>query len=252
MATEHVDGGAVREIERIAREAAAIDGKTTIIDGVIRSAVPLHDTRLKQPDPAPLALGTLQSLADYAKSEIDFTFREARTEFVHIEGPRAVSFGTGCFGPFAQRATLAKAVASECGFNFGRYLPHEQFLIGLMSQFEETPDRGRLAALLGSIKWEAGVTTADDGVSQQVTARKGIVLAATVTAPQFFKLRPFRTFGEIEQPESVFLLRVQAGADKPACAMLEETDGGRWELEAVSKIKTWLKTEIDAAIPILG
>lgn len=55
---------------------------------------------------------------------------------------------------------------------------------------------------------EKSVRTNDNGVTQTVEARQGVSLNAMVDVKPRVMLRPFRTFLEVEQPESEFLLRV--------------------------------------------
>ena len=54
------------------------------------------------------------------------------------------------------------------------------------------------------------------------------------------QLRPFRTFLEVEQPESEFLLRVDA--DKGIG--LFEADGGVWKLEAKRNIADYFASHL--------
>lgn len=54
---------------------------------------------------------------------------------------------------------------------------------------------------------ENSVSTNDNGVTQTVEARQGVALNALIEIKPRVMLRPFRTFLEVEQPESEFLLR---------------------------------------------
>ena len=51
------------------------------------------------------------------------------------------------------------------------------------------------------------------------------------------KLRPYRTFLEVEQPESDFLIRIREGGE----IGFFEADGGAWKLFARSIIKSKLE-----------
>ena len=53
-------------------------------------------------------------------------------------------------------------------------------------------------------------------------------------------LAPYRTFLEVEQPESDFVLRV----NKEAKLALFEADGGFWKLEAVRLVKEYLSDNL--------
>ena len=53
-------------------------------------------------------------------------------------------------------------------------------------------------------------------------------------------LRPFRTFQEVEQPESEFLLRM----DEEGNIGLFEADGGMWKLKARQTVKAFLEEQL--------
>jgi len=76
------------------------------------------------------------------------------------------------------------------------------------------------------------VTSDGNGVTQTVEARQGVALNAVVEIKPRVMLRPFRTFLEVEQPESEFLLRV----DPDEGIGFFEADGGIWKLEAKKNI----------------
>lgn len=89
-----------------------------------------------------------------------------------------------------------------------------------------------LLDLLSRMTNENSVSTNDNGVTQTVEARQGVALNAVVEIKPRVMLRPFRTFLEVEQPESEFLLRV----DPDEGIGFFEADGGIWKLEAKKNI----------------
>ena len=52
-------------------------------------------------------------------------------------------------------------------------------------------------------------------------------------------LRPYRTFQEVEQPESLFLIRLSERGIR-----FVEADGGMWKLHARETIKAFLEDEL--------
>ena len=52
-------------------------------------------------------------------------------------------------------------------------------------------------------------------------------------------LTPFRTFYEVEQPESEFVFRIENRGDAPKFKLIE-ADGGRWKYEAMQQIKEYI------------
>ena len=93
-----------------------------------------------------------------------------------------------------------------------------------------------LLDLLSRMSTDSVVTTKDNGVTQTVEAKTGVSLKQNVEINPRVKLQPFRTFLEVEQPESEYLLRV----DEEGRIGLFEADGGVWKLEAKRNVKAYL------------
>ena len=85
------------------------------------------------------------------------------------------------------------------------------------------------------------VKTEDNGITQVVTARAGAALGAVNVQP-IWCLRPYRTFTEIEQPESLFLLRLHSDGSETSYR-LYETDGGAWAVTAMNDVRDYLRAE---------
>lgn len=58
------------------------------------------------------------------------------------------------------------------------------------------------------------------------------------------KLQPFRTFIEVAQPESEFLLRL----NDDGCIGLYPADGGVWKLEASRNVAGYFEKELEDLI----
>jgi hypothetical protein len=87
-------------------------------------------------------------------------------------------------------------------------------------------DRDIMLKVVGNIKEETVNTIGDDGVSQAVVAKMGVATVANVKVPNPVVLKPYRTFVEVDQPESEFIFRMQSG---PRCALFEATAAnGNW------------------------
>lgn len=95
------------------------------------------------------------------------------------------------------------------------------------------------------------MTSTDNGVTQKVEAKTGIALNSVVEIKPRVTLRPFRTFIEVEQPESEFLLRVNQSGE----IGLFEADGGVWKLEATRNVAAYfedkLKDLVDAGTVVV-
>ena len=125
------------------------------------------------------------------------------------------------------------------GFTDG-YRDHESAIIQLRSKFVPNEGTEYLLDLLSRISEDSSVTSTDNGVSQVVEVRKGVSLLNKVTVKPRVLLRPYRTFHEVEQPESEFLLRVGEGAK----VGLFEADGGMWKLQARNTVKAFLEESL--------
>jgi len=206
---------------------------------------------LPQPEnlPPTLKLGTLEGFASYVRDNRDGLTRSQL--LAHVVNPGRVDLLGPLAGPFRQRATLAQAELALFGasvFTFGQWHDMETFIIGLQAAFVPTDTLAQVLRLIGNVKDEAVRQTTDDGVTQSVVAKQGAVLVAEVPVPNPVTLAPYRTFREVQQPVSSFILRLRSGG--PTCALFE-ADGGAWKLDAVARVKAWLEqalTGTDVAV----
>lgn len=116
----------------------------------------------------------------------------------------------------------------------------ESALIELRSQFLPGTGVDYLLELLAKTSKESNVSTEDNGVTQTVEARQGIALNAKVVIKPRVALAPYRTFLEVAQPESEFLLRV----DDEGRVGFFEADGGMWKLRAKDAIAAYFESEL--------
>lgn len=129
------------------------------------------------------------------------------------------------------RYQLYSARADVPGFRTG-YREREQALIELRSLFLQGNGTEYLLGLLSRMSEQSKVDTLDNGVTQTVETVQGVALKTNETIKPRVALAPFRTFLEVAQPESEFLLRVNENGD----VGLFEADGGVWKLEAKQNI----------------
>lgn len=165
--------------------------------------------------------------------------------FIRVEDERTVRVYTNYkhqLKYYFLRYLPYSATADTPYLTVGREMSQEQAIIELQSLYGDTPDRAYLLDLLSQISVEDGVTSSDNGVTQTVTARQGVALKETVPVKPIVRLQPYRTFLEIEQPVSDFLLRIGQNGR----VSLHEADGGAWKLEAKNRIAQYLKDAITA------
>lgn len=153
---------------------------------------------------------------------------------------------------YGRRVCLA-AVKLDDGqpFAFGRFMDREEFVIGLASRFVVNADLTSTLQLTSSLGISTVALSEDDGISQRTTVKQGITLKETVTVKGRVSLRPYRTFREIEQPASEFIFRLRSREGAiPECALFE-ADGGKWKLDAVLAIKTFLESK-NLGMPVMA
>jgi hypothetical protein len=242
-----MDGEAVREVAKLAqRETFEINGKSFSLTDLRQV-----DT---QPIPAALRVSTLTALKDYLAADIDrlsFNAEDPEKLMLHVESPSAVELIGPVQGDWNKRIVWVRAQREELGaLKFGAYLDHETFMIGLLTQFEKTEDLAEILRVIGTMKAESVNTSADDGMSQTVSARRGVALAENIKVPSPVMLRPYRTFREFNQPESPFIFRLRNTEGMPECALFDAS-GAAWKTTAVESIRKWLAENIKD-VPVIA
>lgn len=214
-------------IEKI---AAMVENKTYLINGDTYSDNRLHRIEPHVNRPDRIVVNGLDSIVQMIMTELDLVNAPI---FVQVEGHRNISVFTTYDG-IMTRNYLYDAKCDVPEVSAG-WRDHETAIIELRSRFIENEGTEYLLNLLSSISKEESATSSDNGVSQEVTARAGIALSQKVKVKPRVALRPYRTFLEIEQPESEFLLRL----DGDGRVGLIEADGGMWRMEAKQSIVSY-------------
>lgn len=119
----------------------------------------------------------------------------------------------------------------------------EEAMIALRTRFQSTPDTEYALKLLSEITTGAKITFNDNGVATSVVTKKGIDLQSNQAIRPIVTLKPYRTFQEVEQPASQFLIRVSERG-----ISFIEADGGMWKLQARGTIKQYLEEAFAAEI----
>jgi len=197
----------------------------------------------------PIGVNTLTGLRDYLEQNPDTL--ELSNLIIHVKNQCSVAIRSSLAAEWKQRNYYLLAEHTPKGFQFGTYLPIENFIIAMQTYFVQDEQTAAIIKLCGNLKQETGVTYTDDGISQEVQAKAGIARIENVALPNPVKLAPFRTFLEVEQPASNFVFRLKK-TDAGPVATLFEADGGGWTLEAIKRVRDWLRTSIPAEVTILA
>lgn len=200
-------------------------------------------------DPTPTAdavnISTLTGLIDYIRNGVD---NLENTLVVHIKSHTEVQVYSELRKDM-KRSYFIKCNAMIPTITFERFLDLEQFNIMLQACFLENPDRAAVLKVVGNVKEDNVRTIGDNGMTQAVTAKSGVATVGDVVVPNPVTLCPFRTFPEVDQPESKFIFRMQEGPK----AALFEADGGKWKIFAMQNVKDYLAEELkDCNVKIIS
>ncbi len=201
-------------------------------------------TLFQPPMPSLLPVSTLSGFASLM--EAGFEGFAAANVFVHVTSETLVELLATRSDDYGRREKLARALAlkPERSFDFGTYMPQENFNIALRTMFVQDAELDALVQLAGNIAKQTEVKQEDDGFSQRVTAKGGVHLVRDVTVKPRVTLRPFRTFLEVQQPAGDYIFRVRHDEAKGNLCALFEADGGYWKLTAMNTIRDWLANRL--------
>ncbi len=200
-----------------------------------------------EPTAEPLTIHALDGFAEFAKVWTN-------NYLIHVVNQSTVKL-VELFIEDRHRIRECLAIA-DCtpiigrGFRFGEFMSTEQFVINLQAQFVPSEARAQVLTIVGNIRHESVKTLVDDGITQQVTSSKGLRQGiGNVEIPNPVTLAPYRTFPELEQPFSEFILRLRPGqkeGELPQVALFE-ADGGFWKIDAIRGIRDYLATKVPEA-----
>lgn len=195
----------------------------------------------KAPCPDTFYTFSLNGLVDFIEADVDGIFSDPDVRhIVSVCDVDSVKVYSPLVGYHKTRHVIAECKARNPRIPFDSYMDPEDFQIMVQTRFKDSENRKLILKLAGNIKDEQSMQTADDGVSQKVTIKKGVSTVADLIVKNPVELTPLRTFYEVEQPSSPFVLRFSENAK----VALFEGDGGAWKLEAVENIKKWLRTKL--------
>ena len=193
--------------------------------------------------PAPLRLNSLDALVKMIRTEALTKYEGRGPIYVHVPSHlRAEAF----LQPQARehRPDVYIVDATDVpGWDAETKLAFERAAVALQTRFQDSPDRAYTLQLLSQITTGAKVTYNDIGVATTVVTQKGVSLQQNATIKPLVKLRPYRTFQELEQPEGLFLIRIDDRG-----ISFTEADGGMWKLEARKRVREYLEQALEAEI----
>ena len=215
------------------------------IDGTVYTDKPLHLPEM--PTIETLRTDNLSSIVNFIKHAWDADLHDMDDtvqKIIHVEDAGKVNLYSSVCNECMDRQKFMTAEWAGNKFPFGQFMDAEKFNILLQTCFMETDDLKVIQQVVGNLRDEAVQNYGDDGVSQSVTIRTGIATVGQVRVPSPAKLRPYRTFLEVEQPASLFILRMREGGQ---CALFE-ADGGLWRETARQNIRNYFEYEMEKMV----
>lgn len=202
----------------------------------------LHRLSPYIPMAAAIEMHTLTSLVDYIKASIDSM---AEHMIVDVKSPEEVIMYSQ-LNSDRKRERLVCVKARVPEFDFDNFMDKEKFCINLQSKFIDDPesDRALILKFAGTVENGSVTEYGDDGVTQKATVKTGLASKGDAIVPNPVKLRPYRTFLEVEQPVSEFIFRMKEGRMGGVECAIFEADGGAWKMAATKAIKDYLKYEL--------
>lgn len=194
--------------------------------------------RVTEPVASKLTVSTLTGLVDYIKTNVD---KLEGKLLIQVKSPEEVTL----YSPLNADREREKYVSAEAilpnNVVYDRFLDTERFNIMLQSAFVDDEDKSKLLKYTALITDDTVKNFGDDGISQKVTVKTGVASVSDAVVPNPVTLAPYRTFPEVEQPESKFIFRMKEG---PSAALFE-ADGGAWRNKAILNIKAYLEKELE-------
>ena len=231
-AIQHIQETAARPFLR------EIDGVTYLID---------REGQYQQVKPE------LEYQEELALTSLDALVKLVRTEASKQEYPLYITIPDHltvvCFGQpdselHFRRISYYRAKATDVpGWQSDVKMGFEEMQIALRTRFQETADALYAMKLLSDITTGGKITFNDNGIATSVVTQKGAALQANEAIRPIVKLKPYRTFQEVEQPESPFLIRVSERG-----ISFTEADGGMWKLKARETIKAFLEKRLQQEV----
>ena len=184
---------------------------------------------------------TLSGLIEFIKEDVNGFFKNPKERcIVRVVNPTLVEVATPCKGVANAMNKLAVCCYVPPKIRFDTFMDSEDFAIMIQTNFLEDDNQRVVLQIARNLVEDKSEATADDGISQRVTIKQGVqsVDSAVFKNPAY--LRPLRTFTEVQQPCSPFVVRFKEGKR----GAIFEADGGKWKTVAVQTIGAYLKQQL--------
>ena len=240
----------IEKIEQLVKDSYLVK-----VDGRQYTAASIHPV-IYNPKPSALVVHNLRGFCGFINNDIDKLI-EGKPYLIVVNDHKSVDLISEVDAEDKKRTILVSARINEKlhEFPFGSFLTQEEFAITFRSLFKqkEGDDFEYVLSYASKLVGGTQIEGDDDGITQKVGVKRGVsgTLKDKVELKPIVKLSPYRTFREVEQPESEFLLRVRLTNDDVPTVALFEADGGAWVNAATENIVTYIQS-IVTDIPVIA
>lgn len=199
---------------------------------------------IKEPRVSPVAeVRTLQALiSSFEAPELKGFIEKGDVQIVVVR-PNLVTVCSRAHDIWADRDRYIDAEWKGETFPFGRYLPVEEFIIRSQCMFLDSETKTKMMSYVSSVRGTTVRNSLDDGICQTLSIEDGLTgRQKDMDSTPIVELQAYRTFPEVEQPKSLFLLRMrESQGDKIPEAALFEADGGLWVSQASHNVASYIR-----------
>lgn len=235
---------AIEKLEKMTR--AACEVKTLgEVDYSVEKLNPILPMEAKFPET--IMVPTLRGIINYSKS-VALVEPVSNGMLVVVESPVKASL----IGPLLPqygnvRFCYIAAKFTFMPFPFGEWHDLESMILSMYTLFEKSDDRDKIIEGLSMVSNSDVSEHKDTGVTGRLKRETGIGLTEESKIQNPVVLKPFRTFPEIDQPETRCIFRLRRSkSDGGVAGTLFEADGGMWKIVAIEGVKEWLRTELSS------
>jgi len=209
-----------------------------------------------EPRPETLTVHNLRGFCGFINNDIDKLI-EGNPHLIVVNSPESVDLISAVCGEKMKRTSLISAkISNELRkFPFGQFLGQEEFAILFRSLFvkKDGDDYDYILSYASKLVGGTQIDGEDDGITQRATVKRGLTgtLKEKETLKAIVKLSAYRTFREVEQPQSEFLFRVRLDRDEQPTVALFEADGGAWVNHATQNLVDYIQSLV-SNIPVIA
>lgn len=229
----------VQVINRIAELAVNAESKfeTHEINGELY--VNQNLTKVKPETCSCIRLTSLCALIDFVRATVEKSKEQFSMPLMIFSSYDTINVRSS-LDKNMDRDTLAEVNPTLPHISFNSWMSMEEFIIQLQTCFVDTPNKMALIELVSNLTDETKVTMTDDGMGQKMTVSKGSSLKQEVVMQPIVRIVPYRTYKEVDQVETMYLIRAREGGE----LKIIEADGGSWKMEAQHRVSDFLHEEL--------